>query len=246
MATLLVAMLVALVVPVGAARASGDAAADLTRWIGEERAAAGVAGLQVASDLVQVATRHSQRMAEEGRLHHNEALSSEVDGWERVTENVGYGPDARSVHDALMASSSHRANILDSGVTQVGVGVAFKDGTLWVTQVFRRPTSSAPASPEPPAPTAEPEPQPAAPAPTTTAPTTAAPTTTAPTASPAPARVSEQAVLLVRDTVAPAPAPDVVVGTADDGQVSLAPVPVAARVMTATRWLVVLASLLDG
>ena len=170
MATLVVAVLVALVVPVGAARASGDAAADLTRWIGEERAAAGIAGLQVASDLVQVATRHSQRMAEEGRLHHNEALSSEVDGWERVTENVGYGPDARSVHDALMASSSHRANILDAGVTQVGVGVAFTDGTLWVTQVFRRPTSSAPASPEPQAPTAEPEPQPAAPAPTATPP----------------------------------------------------------------------------
>lgn len=240
-ATLLVAMLVALVVPVGAARASGDAAADLTRWIGEERAAAGVAGLQVASDLVQVATRHSQRMAAEGRLHHNESLTSEVDGWERLTENVGYGPDARSVHDAFMASSSHRANILDAGVTQVGVGVAFEDGTLWVTQVFRRPSSSAPASPAPPAPTTEPEPEPAAaPAPTT------APTTAAPTAGRAPARVSEQAVLLVRDTVAPAPAPDVVVDTADDGQVALAPVPVAARVMTATRWLVVLASLLDG
>ena len=86
----------------------------------------------------------------------------------------------------------------------------------------------------------------AGPDPTATAPTTAAPTSSAPTASPAPARVSEQAVLLVRDTVAPAPAPDVVVDTADDGQVAPAPVPVAARVMTATRWLVVLASLLDG
>ena len=110
-----------------------------------------------ASDLVDVATRHANRMASSGNLHHNPNLGSEVSGWERVTENVGRGPDARQVHEAFMASSTHAANIVDAGVTQVGVGVVWADGTLWVTQVFRRPTrAAAPPPPPPPASSARP------------------------------------------------------------------------------------------
>lgn len=242
-ATLLVVLLVAVLAPAGVARAAGEGG-DLTRWIGEERAAAGVHGLQVAGDLVDVATRHAQRMAAEGRLHHNPALTSEVSGWERVTENVGTGPDARRIHDALMASSSHRANILDTGVTQVGVGVAWKDGTLWVAQVFRLPSASA--APPPPGPGPSPAPQPPAPTPEPEAapPAPTSPVASAPTSSAtAPVHVSERAVTLVHDTVAAAPAPHVAVGTADVGTVAPAPTPVTVHVLTAARWLALLAVL---
>lgn len=248
-AALLVVVLVALLVPAGAARAAGDPAADLTRWIGDERAAAGVGGLRVAGDLVDVATRHAHRMASEGRLHHNPALSSEVQGWQRVTENVGTGPEARAVHDAFMASSSHRANIVDGQVTEVGVGVASSDGTLWVVQVFRLPTAASEPAPPPPPPAPDPEPTPvpdAAPAPSAPS-VPAPPTTPAPSATPsAPAPVSEQAVVLVLDEVAPAPAPSVTVGTADVGSVAEAPTPPTVHVLTATRWLAVLAALMEG
>ena len=60
------------------------------------------------------------------------------------------------------------------------------------------------------------------------------------------ALVSEQAVPLVDDDVAPAPAPAVTVGTADDGTVAPAPTPVALRVLTAARWLGVLLALQEG
>jgi hypothetical protein len=76
-----------------------------------------------------------------------------------------------------MNSAPHRANILDKRFTEVGVGVVVADGTIWVSEVFRRPATAA-----------------AAPAPTRTkAPATAKPkaassrSSAAPAAKPAPA-----------------------------------------------------------
>jgi hypothetical protein len=48
-----------------------------------------------------------------------------------------------------MNSPDHRAQILDSGYTQMGVGTAVgADGTIWVAEVFRTPTGTAPSSGE--------------------------------------------------------------------------------------------------
>lgn len=55
----------------------------------------------------------------------------------RVAENVGMGPDVRTVFDRFMASPSHRDNILNPRLTQVGVGVVAGGGSLWVTVDFR-------------------------------------------------------------------------------------------------------------
>lgn len=251
------ATLLALVlVPLRATPARADsAAASLTAWVNQERASAGLPALSVASDLVDVATRHSQRMASSGRLYHNPNLGSEVSGWERVTENVGRGPDARPIHDAFMASSTHAANVLDGGVTQVGIGVVWVDGTLWVTQVFRRPTQSSP--PPPPEPETEPEPAPAAPtpAPPPPAPSSAAPAAPAPPAPPtsapstgAPAETSATATVLTWDLpeVATAPDPATIVGPADGSEVRAAPSPALVRVMSAAGLLVVLVEATDG
>ena len=38
-----------------------------------------------------------------------------------------------------MRSAPHRANILNQRMRQVGVGVVFAGGRLWVTEVFRQP-----------------------------------------------------------------------------------------------------------
>jgi hypothetical protein len=83
-------------------------------------------------------------MASSGELYHNPNLGSEVGGWSRIGENVAYAGDWRSAHQALMNSADHRAQILDSGYTQMGVGTAVaQDGTLWVAQVFRTPSGSS-------------------------------------------------------------------------------------------------------
>ncbi len=87
-------------------------------------------------------------MAASGELYHNPNLGSEVGGWSRIGENVAFAGDWRGAHQVLMNSPDHRAQILDSGYTQMGVGTAVgKDGTLWVAEVFRTPSgSSAPST----------------------------------------------------------------------------------------------------
>lgn len=204
--TLVAALLVAVaVVGVGgvlAAPATADAESDFVARINDERASRGLATLTVDAELTTIARRWSGKMAASQQLAHNPNLSKEVtQDWEKLAENVGYGPDVPTIHDAFMNSSAHRTNILDPAVTHLGVGVAVDgSGQVWVTQVFMRlrggggggggSTSATTAAP--------------APAPTTTARPRPAPTTTAPRPAPttAPTPVTEA------PTTAPPPPPE--------------------------------------
>jgi hypothetical protein len=139
--TSLLLVLIALVLgllPAGAL-ASPSLEADAIARVNAERRARGIAELRAVSDLTAVAQRHSRTMADQGRLHHNPRLASDVSNWQRVAENVGVGRDVRVVHDAFMASDGHRANILDPRVTEIGIGIVTRDGRRWQTQVFRLP-----------------------------------------------------------------------------------------------------------
>jgi hypothetical protein len=112
------------------------------------RAGAGRPAYSVASDLVSIARKHAREMAAKHTIYHNPNLGNEVPNWQAVGENVGMGGDAASIHQAFMNSAPHRANILDGDFTQVGIGTARDEkGTLYVTEVFRKPMggSAAPA-----------------------------------------------------------------------------------------------------
>jgi hypothetical protein len=196
--------------------------------IADERGAASLGALTVAPDLVDVARRHAQEMADQQRLFHNPSLGSDVQSWQKVGENVGVGSSVEEIHQAFMASSSHRDNILDHDFTEVGVGVIADGPDLWVVEVFRLPKAAAAEQPAPaPAPssgsTSEPSgdrasgsgggsvraanagtpppptPTSAAPAPSTTS---APPPTVAPTTVPAPSAPAS-----VEPAVAPASSP---------------------------------------
>jgi uncharacterized protein YkwD len=56
--------------------------------------------------------------------------------WDAIGENVGVGSTVRSVHRALMNSTSHRRIILSRAFTSVGVGVVRSGGRAWVTEIF--------------------------------------------------------------------------------------------------------------
>lgn len=124
------------------AATDGDAESHFVALANGARADEGLPALTVRSDLRDVARRHARRMADEGRVFHNPGLPHEVDGWQRLGENVGKGPTVEPIHEAFMASASHRRNILDPGFTEVAVGVESRDGVLWVTQIFRQPAGS--------------------------------------------------------------------------------------------------------
>jgi uncharacterized protein YkwD len=146
LAIMVAALTVAALVSAVPAQASSGAAR-LVSLTNGDRTAHGAKKLASRSDLTSVALHQAQRMAKSGVLAHNPRLTSEVQHWQKIGENVGYGPDVKTVQQAFMTSSGHRANILDRQFTEVGVGVVVKSGLVWVAAVFRqRDGSKAPVS----------------------------------------------------------------------------------------------------
>src|SRR4051812_46188065 len=91
------------------------------------------------SDLNSVAQGWADHMAAAGLLSHNPALTSQVANWQTVGENVGEGPDVPSLDTAFWNSPGHRANVLDTSYSDVGIGSTWSDGVLWITVDFRKP-----------------------------------------------------------------------------------------------------------
>jgi len=160
--TLTVGLTVALIaIGLTAAPALAGPAGSFVSKINAERTARGLAPLQVYWDLTDDAKAHSTRMMNQDNLHHNPNLAGVTTGWEALGENVGVGPSVNSLHDAFMASSPHKKNILGN-FNYVGVGVVIEsDSKMWVTVVFMRgpadlldppPADDPPPSEDPPPP----------------------------------------------------------------------------------------------
>lgn len=111
-------------------------AVDLLTLMNEERAAAGLPSLTRAADADWVATARALDMASAGYLEHfnpagvgaQRLLDESGVAYRLLGENIGrssYPPETvvRVVHAALMASESHRANVLEPRFGRVGIGV---------------------------------------------------------------------------------------------------------------------------
>jgi Cysteine-rich secretory protein family len=143
------AMTASVVLITGQAAASSNPGADFVAATNHARAAAGLPALSVSADLTAAATHQARDMADADALFHTPNLGSDLCCWEMVGENVGDGPSVPIIQAAFMASPEHRANILRAAFSQVGIGyVIDAHGTLWVSEVFRRPSGSkAPTAP---------------------------------------------------------------------------------------------------
>lgn len=139
--TALAVVLTALVTGAAAAAPAGATSVEdvFTAKLNHARTSRGLPRLTPRASLVEVAREQARRMASQNRLYHNPNLTSDVTNWRWVGENVGYGPDALTVHVAFMNSPGHRANILDHDYTEVGIGAVTVNGRVWVAEVFREP-----------------------------------------------------------------------------------------------------------
>ncbi|MFI2074664.1 CAP domain-containing protein [Streptomyces triculaminicus] len=112
--------------------------------VNAERAKAGCRPLRASSQLNRLAQSFSDDMARRGFFDH-----TDPDGrtpWDRAArrgiknlggENIARGhPDARTVMDAWMRSSGHRANILNCDYRSLGVGVHHGGSGPYWTQDF--------------------------------------------------------------------------------------------------------------
>jgi len=127
--------------------------------VNEVRQAEGLAPLTPAADIAQVAERWSEQMASDHDMRHNPHFADEICCWQIATENVAWSEPHRlwwpgdpvrritdELHEALLSSPSHRANLLDAAVDQVGIGIYVdREGNVWITQNFRRSTDETPS-----------------------------------------------------------------------------------------------------
>lgn len=127
--------------------ASASESGSIHSFINQARAAAGLAPLTRNAPLDQVAANWANQLAASGQLAHNPGYSAQIPGgWTNVGENVAQGqPTGAAMHDAWMASSGHRANILGA-FTDVGIAFIAVGGTTWGVEVFAAyPGAAAPA-----------------------------------------------------------------------------------------------------
>jgi uncharacterized protein YkwD len=134
--------------PISDPAACQDALAEAQRQrLNRDRRANGLRALCCHPGLASVARGHSQDMARRGYFDHTNPDGEEpwdrmqragVSGWTNAAENIAYGydtPDA--VQDGWLNSPGHRANIMDPGMTHVGVGVGQEPGgARYWTQLF--------------------------------------------------------------------------------------------------------------
>ncbi|MBP2328301.1 uncharacterized protein YkwD [Kibdelosporangium banguiense] len=122
---------------------------DVVRLTNAERQKAGCAPLTAVSQLNLAAQRHSEDMATRNFVGHTGSDGSTMvtrvervgyTGWRSLAENVAAGQQtAAAVVAGWMNSSGHRANILNCGLRDIGVGYATNPnstyGVYW-TQNF--------------------------------------------------------------------------------------------------------------
>jgi uncharacterized protein YkwD len=134
----------------GGAPASG-AASEMASLTNAERRQAGLPAFAISQPLMRAAQLHADQMASLGQMAHvlpgarypepQDRLAAVGYQWRAYAENVAYGQSSpAAVVTAWMGSPGHRANILNSGLTELGTAVATgSDGRPYYVQVFGNP-----------------------------------------------------------------------------------------------------------
>jgi len=134
-----------------AAGGTSTIASTIVQLTNAERSNAGLPALRANSQLMEAAQLHADQMARLGRLEHvlsggqyprpEDRLAAAGYRWSAYAENIAMGQSsAAAAMDSWMHSSGHRANILKTNVTEMGVGVARDSaGRPYYVQVFGRP-----------------------------------------------------------------------------------------------------------
>jgi len=104
----------------------------MVNLVNQERAKAGLQQLKVDMPLVKLARKKSQDMIDHGYFGHTsptygspfDMMKNAGVKYYTAGENLAGAGSVESAHSMLMASSGHRANILNSKYNHLGVGVA--------------------------------------------------------------------------------------------------------------------------
>jgi uncharacterized protein YkwD len=136
-----------------------EAEARVVAEISALRARHGLGPVVSSPELAAVARRHSAAMRAAGKVAHlvpgspgpAERLSKAGIAYQRVLENVAAARSALAAHRAAADSPAHLQNMLDPGVSQVGVGIERErlpsgDPRVYLTEILITPPEDAAAS----------------------------------------------------------------------------------------------------
>lgn len=118
--------------------------AEMVDWVNDERLDAGLVLLAANPTLSEVAADYARQMAVDGFFGHvdptGRTVVDRVDDagvpYRVVGENLALAATLGVAHDGLMASDDHRANILGSAWSEIGIGVVEGPQGLVAVQVF--------------------------------------------------------------------------------------------------------------
>lgn len=127
---------------------TGASAAEQQLFAGVNRArkAQGLAGLKWDEALAAAARRHAALMAQHNSAEHGYAgepsLASRATQAEAhfvwLAENVIEGVGVQAIQEEFLKSPNHRANILDTDMNSIGVGVVERGGQMFVVEDFSK------------------------------------------------------------------------------------------------------------
>jgi uncharacterized membrane protein required for colicin V production len=122
----------------------GEAAEEIFAKVNAARVEAGFEPLRWGGDLADVAARHAREMYVQGYFAHESPRTGNVGdrlrdaaiSYRVAGENLALAATPDEVHDGLMESPGHRANILGSDFQTVGIAVIRGPLGLMTVQVF--------------------------------------------------------------------------------------------------------------
>jgi uncharacterized protein YkwD len=146
-AALLIAFCALIILPSASwAQSSPNAEHQLYEAANRERQSHGLAPLTWNDALADAARKHALEMARNGSVSHQFSGEPNLPTRARqagaryswLAENVDQGPSTATIHQRFMASPLHRANILDTDMNSVGIGMAERDGQWFAVEDFAK------------------------------------------------------------------------------------------------------------
>ena len=107
--------------------------------INQYRASQGLPAVKKDARLTAAARKHASLLAAKATLSHQLPTEASLTGrasqagvrFRSLAENVAQGPDARNLCQQWIHSPPHRANLLDTDMDSMGIGIAERDGTFF-------------------------------------------------------------------------------------------------------------------
>jgi uncharacterized protein YkwD len=125
---------------------NGNPERELFNATNRERMSHGLPALRWDDALAVAARKHASEMAHKEELSHQFPGEPSLPGRVRqagahfvwLSENVAQGHSPSLIHAQFVKSPNHRANILDSDMNVVGIGIVERNGQLFAVEDFSK------------------------------------------------------------------------------------------------------------